>query len=265
MYQTYWGLAHAPFQTPQAQRQLAASAAWQEAIVRLDFVLARGWPLGLVVGPAGSGKSALLRQSARQAARRGWQVAALPCAAAEERDLVPLLARAWKVPVDETPDGDGAIPWSALLRRWQELALEEVRCVIFLDDLDAATPSACRMAERLLALAEPSPTLIVSARPTALDRLGSRLLEHVALRIDLAPLSPEETAQFVTTALTTAGRAQPVFREDALRRLHELSGGWPRNIEQLAELALVAGASQHLPQIDADTLDAVQQELCLVL
>jgi hypothetical protein len=40
-----------------------------------------------------------------------------------------------------------------------------------------------------------------------------------------------------------------------------MSGGAPRKVNQLAQLALLAGASQKLIQIDEATIEAVQEEL----
>jgi len=54
---------------------------------------------------------------------------------------------------------------------------------------------------------------------------------------------------------------QPAFDEAAARRLFELSGGAPRKVNQLAQLALLAGAGQKLVQIDRETIDAVEEEL----
>jgi type II secretory pathway predicted ATPase ExeA len=264
MYQRYWGLAQSPFQTPQAQQQLAATVPLREAQARVEFVVAQGWPLALVVGPPGSGKSALLAQCARQTLRQGLWVASLPCAGAREAELLALVAEALKVPED---NGHGQLTdgWLDLVRRLRELKLEGGRAVLLLDDLDEAQPDAAHLAARLVAMPDSACTLVVSTRPEALGRMPQRLLEHVWLRIDLAPLSRDETARYVQAALAAAGRPEVVFRDDALRRLHELSGGWPRKVDQLAELSLVAGASQQLSQIDADTIDAVHQELCVVL
>lgn len=264
MYERYWGLAQPPFQTPQAQRQLAQSLPLKEAQTRIEFVIDRGWPLALVVGPAGSGKSALLAHCACQAQRQGLWVTQVPCAGLGETELLVRLAQGLKA-LPGSPDGRPDVLWLVLVDRLSELVLEGGRALWLLDDLDEAQPQAARRAAQLAALPAAPRTLVVSARPESIAHLPGRLLEHVCLRIDLAPLSREETARYVHAALAAAGRPQPAFRDDALRRLHELSGGWPRKVDRLAELALVAGASQHLPQIDADTIDAVHQELCVVL
>jgi general secretion pathway protein A len=65
----------------------------------------------------------------------------------------------------------------------------------------------------------------------------------------------------VKQSLAEAGRSTPIFSEGALRRLHELTGGIPRRIKQLADLALLGGAGSNLAQIEAELIEAVYQEL----
>jgi hypothetical protein len=47
--------------------------------------------------------------------------------------------------------------------------------------------------------------------------------------------------------------------------LHELGGGIPRRVKQLADLALLAGAGQNLVQIEAETIEASFRELGVVM
>jgi general secretion pathway protein A len=117
------------------------------------------------------------------------------------------------------------------------------------------------LVERLLALPVAPLTVVAAARPESARRIGQRLLDHVALRIDLAPWNEDETRHYLHTSLAAAGRQQPAFNEAAERRLFELSRGAPRRVNQLAQLALLAGAGQKLVQVDAATIDAVEEEL----
>ena len=51
------------------------------------------------------------------------------------------------------------------------------------------------------------------------------------------------------------------FTPDALARLHELTDGVPRHINQVAELALLAAAGQGLELVDVHTIETVFDEL----
>jgi general secretion pathway protein A len=50
-----------------------------------------------------------------------------------------------------------------------------------------------------------------------------------------------------------------VFSDEALDRIHDLTQGIPRSVNQLADLCLLVGAGEDLTLIDADTVENVQQ------
>jgi type II secretory pathway predicted ATPase ExeA len=81
------------------------------------------------------------------------------------------------------------------------------------------------------------------------------------LRIDLERWTAEETCEFVQQTLAQAGHAGQLFEPPAVKRLHELAGGRPRRVGQIADLALVAAAGQQRASIDAATIETVFREL----
>jgi general secretion pathway protein A len=259
MYQSYWGLSRSPFSEEAARQSLTTSPLHSEALARLDFLREQRSRLGLLLGPAGSGKSLVLAEFARTARKSGAAVAAVSASGSEEQQLLAAFTAGWNV----AEDGNPGQTWPAIADRLEELKLECVPVLALIDDLDRATPAALAVVERLVSLSEVPLTAIVAARPATAHRLGGRLLEQADLRIDLMPWSEEETAEYLQGSLAQAGRQQAAFDAAAVRRLFELSGGAPRRVNQLAQLALLAGASQQLVQIDAATIDAVQDELVL--
>jgi type II secretory pathway predicted ATPase ExeA len=68
----------------------------------------------------------------------------------------------------------------------------------------------------------------------------------------------------VTAAIEQAGRSEPIFTEQALHRLHDMCGGIPRRVNQLASMTLFSGASRKLTEIDAETVDAAYHEMGVV-
>jgi general secretion pathway protein A len=65
------------------------------------------------------------------------------------------------------------------------------------------------------------------------------------------PLSEKETSDYVRHRLSVAGaRDASIFTESALQMLYDLSGGIPRRINQLADMALVAGMGKDKKSID---------------
>jgi len=258
MYQAYWGLARSPFSSAAARAALADSPVHSEALARLDFLCESRSPLGLLLGKSGSGKSAVLAQFAQRAARSGTLVACLAAAAADEHHLLPCLAESLHVSAECAVGG----LWRRVADRFAELQFDGLNAVILLDDLDRATGSTLALVERLLSLPDAPLTIVAAARPESVARLGARIVEQIALRIELMSWSEAESREHLERSLAAAGRVQPAFAEVAARRLFELSGGTPRRVNQLAQLALLAGASQRLAIIDDETIDAVHQELC---
>jgi type II secretory pathway predicted ATPase ExeA len=257
MYQAYWGLEHSPFASAASRPDLAASPVHAEALARLDFLRESRCPFGLLLGSAGSGKSLVLAEFAARTSRDGALVALANAAVSDELALLAPLAVGLQVEV-ETDVGQ---LWRQLADRLEELKLECLTGVVLLDDLDRAAPNVLAIVERLLGYPAAPLTLVATARPETAGRIGPRLLEQTGLRIDLSPWSEAETREYLSTSLTNAGRLRPAFDEAATRRLFELSGGAPRKVNQLAQLALLAGAGQNLVEIDAGTIEAVQEEL----
>jgi type II secretory pathway predicted ATPase ExeA len=118
--------------------------------------------------------------------------------------------------------------------------------------------------ERLAHLAATSQTqltLLLASTPEGAGHLGQDWLDQIELRIDLVPWSEEETAEHVAQCLLRSGSAHPIFTDDAITALYELSGGIPRKVDQIAQLALLAGAGRGMEEIDAETLTEAYQEL----
>jgi general secretion pathway protein A len=258
MYENYWGLQRPVFGSSAGRESLVQSPIHAEALARLDFLRESRLPLGLLVGPAGSGKTTVLAEAAQQARRGGALAALINCGG----DDSFVLARIATGLYAET-GADGFQRWQHIVSRLEELRLEGMSAVLLVDDIDRASASIVGHIEQLLSIPDSTLTIVVSARSEAMKRLSSRLLDQAALRIDLSPWTEGETCAYLDTTVTKAGRVQPAFDHAAVRRLFELSGGAPRRVNQLAQLALVAGAAQKLLQVDAATIDAVEEELSL--
>jgi general secretion pathway protein A len=144
---------------------------------------------------------------------------------------------------------------------------QQISSVLLVDDADEAREDVLIEVARLAQInvdRNAQMTIILSVQPARIGRIGPRLLDLAELRIDVEPWEADETAAYIKTSLARAGRSTPAFNEAALSRLHELSGGVPRRVQQLADLALLAGAGQNLGQIDAEVIDTVIGELGIV-
>lgn len=262
MYQSHWGLRESPFRNSLDPQFFYQSPTHDEALARLHFMVDEHRRLGLLMGPAGSGKSMLLELFTPQLRRSGRMVARLNLIGVEPEEMLWSIGAQLGLHLDRS-DSTTAL-WRSLADRLVEFRYQQLDTVILLDDADQSIrhvlPHIVRFAKY-----DSSPasrlTLILTGQREQMGRLGDPVLGLAELRIDLEPWEAEDTRGFVTTSLNQAGRMAPVFAQPAITRLHELSHGIPRQVRQLADMALVAGAGRELKQISADVVESVYQEL----
>jgi len=237
----------------------------EEALARLHFLVDQRRRLGLLMGPAGSGKSLLLEVFANQTRGLDRVAVELELVGVEPEEFMTLLAIG--LGLNPRPGLPGTAAWRLVADRIAEFRYQQVPTVLLLDDADGASPAVLTQVTRL-AKSESGPdsrlTMVLTGQPARMGRLGTGLLELADLRIDVEAWEPADTAQFIESSLRKAGRSTPVFGEPAVARLHQLARGIPRRISQLSDLAMVAGVGRNLASIDAETVDSACRELGVI-
>lgn len=265
MYQQYWGLREAPFRTCLDPRAFFASPTHDEALARLHFLVENGRRVGLLLGETGSGKSLVLTVFAEQMRRAGQPVARVNVQGLEPSEFLAALGR--ELGLNLRPTQSTSALWAILADRLAEHRFQLLSTAVLIDNADRVEP-ACQSWLVRLAQIDPTPesrlTLVLAGRRQAIGAVGEQLLELADLRIDLEPWQAEETSQYLSVSLARAGRDAPLFAPPAVTRIHELAGGIPRRINQLADLSLLAGAGRSLAEIDAGVVESVYYELGLL-
>ncbi|MCE9547068.1 MAG: AAA family ATPase [Planctomycetia bacterium] len=261
-YTRHWGLSRAPFASDADPAQFHANPMHDEALARLQFLVDGRRRLGLLAGEPGTGKSLLLAVLAAKLAAAGKPVVRVNLTAVEPAEFPGLIAAGLRLnPRDnETP----AKVWRMIADRITEHRYQQVGTVILIDDVDQAPPEVQSMILRLAQIdagAGAWLTVIVATHPREVSRMNPQLLDLVELSVGLEPWDPSTAAEFLATALKKAGSPSKCFDALATERLHQLSGGIPRRVSQLADLALLAAAGDDRPLVDAATVEAVFSEL----
>ena len=265
MDQTGWGLRERPFRARLDPRFFFGSPAHEEALARLHFLVDERRRVGLLMGQQGSGKSLVLCVFAAQMRDLGRPVVAVDLLGLDQAGLLWQLAMGLGL----TPKHNHrtAVLWQGIVDRLTEYRYQQLNTVVLLDDADQAKSDAITLVTRL-AQHDLSPesrlTVVLAGRQGRMGRLGRSLLEMAELRIDLEPWELADTEGYLKASLARAGCQAPVFDASAVARLHELGGGIPRRISHLADLSLLAGSARSLPQIDAQTVESVYEELGVI-
>lgn len=260
MYQTHWGLRRSPFAVRQTPLFYEGESQ-AEALARLRFSVAERRN-AMLLGVRGAGKSLALSQFAAPCRRSGRDVAAVNLAGISPRELLWRLAG--QLSLGPGPDEDAV----RLFRRLADYAAaapwRSAPAVLLLDDADQAGPDVQSALVRLLSCGEglaPWASIIMSAAPDQASRLSAGLLGAVDLRIDLGPWTEAETIGYVQHALLDAGCERPVFEDEAVAVLFVLSEGVPRQVNRLADRALLAAAAEGVDMVDAGIVEAAHESV----
>jgi type II secretory pathway predicted ATPase ExeA len=81
----------------------------------------------------------------------------------------------------------------------------------------------------------------------------------------IQPFSREETAEYISHRLNVSGITDSPFVESALDEIHELSGGVPRRINRIADLALLVGFADGMSQLTTREIESVANEIGLTV
>jgi type II secretory pathway predicted ATPase ExeA len=258
----HWGLERWPFGGVPAADRFYPTAAINEALARIEYLVESRRRLGMLLGQPGVGKSFALQVSARQLAKHGRAVVLVDATAISTRELFWQIAGALGAAPRE--DADVAQLWRHISDRVVENRLQQIDTVLLVDDAGEGGPDVLTQLVRLSRL-DPAPsarwTMVLAAEPAQAAHWNETLRDLVDLRIDVHRWEQEDTVGYVQTALVDAGRFEPLFEESALRALHELADGVPRRVARLADYALLAGAAAEQSTIDVATVEAAHEEI----
>jgi general secretion pathway protein A len=257
----YWGLEREPFGRAPGPVRVPCTL-HEEALARLEFLVERRRPCGIVLGPEGCGKSLLLRTFETQLRRHSVHIARVEAAALDGTALL------WQV---HAALGLAPTPESAPLALWQELSdsLRALRdagdhTVLLIDHADRLQDCGLSQVGRLLRTCASSGTpvtIILAARTPLSERLHDEAACCADLRIELAPLGRQETVDYVRGALLDAGGRRDLFDAGALAAVHERTGGRLGRIDRLCGLALLAAMADEHTTVSRDVIEAAAAEL----
>ena len=274
MYVAYWQLNHKPFAAGTDIRAYYPAETHHAALLKLRYAVENRRGAALVAGPAGSGKTLLVRLLAEQLADNYRPLIHVVFPQMPAAELLAHVARQLGAGDDpRSPARGGEATLELSVRRIEErllaLAAEGRHAVVAIDEAHLLDGSRALEALRLLLNFEteagPALTLLLVGQ-TALVPLVERrpqLEERLAVKCLLRPLSVEETMAYVQHRTALAGAERTIFEPAASEALHRLTHGNPRQINRLCDLALLIGFAEEQRTIGAEQIEAVNAELDL--
>jgi type II secretory pathway predicted ATPase ExeA len=260
----HWGLSRTPFTKELAPSMLFASAAHQEAVARIGWIISER-ALGVVCGEVGAGKTVAARAASAALDTSRYTIVYLPNPAVGARGIYTQIVRA----LGATPRFYRAtlIPQATELLA-AETAERGKTVVLVLDE--AHLLSVEQLEElRMLTNAEMDSratfACLLLGQPTLRRRLRqgvfAALDQRIALRCTLEGMARTETGDYIAHHVKLAGRSDTLFSDDAVQLIHEASRGLPRAVNNLATQSLIAAYAANKSICDQSSARAAVAEI----
>ena len=253
---THFGLAHPPFSKEIDDHDLWLPTAKRDLVDELLDALAARESI-VLTGEPGVGKTCVLRALRQQLPQQGFRLTYCHNATLGRRDFYRQLCLALGL----SPSATAAAVFYAVSTHIEELGRERIHPVFLLDESHLLHQDTLDHLHILLnyewdrrALL----SLVLVGLPELHDRLTMRrnrsLYSRIHRRLNLDPLAPDDTAEYLRFRLRGVGCDREIFSHDAIAMLHEATLGAMRDIDRVATLALRDACRKKRKLVERDTI-----------
>jgi general secretion pathway protein A len=253
MYEAYWGLTEPPFDNSPNPKFFYLSPEHEEALVRLTYAVSQRKGCGMLTGEYGCGKTTLTRALIQRLEAERYEIGLLTN---PSWDAVDFLREVLYQLGRET------LPRSKveLLHELQDVFFRNFQAsrdtVIIVDEAQLIDDDAVFEELRLLLNFQTDDrflaTLLLVGSPELVAKV--RRLKHldqrIAIRYHLNTLDDAHTASYIAHRLTMAGQPQRLFTDEAIKLIFDFTGGVPREINNICDVALLVAYAKQVREID---------------
>ncbi len=264
IYTEHFALTERPFSLVPDPDFIFWSPSHKRAFAMLEYGILTGAPITLITGEVGTGKTTILQHLLRQMeddvviglisnahGSRGellrWVLMALDQPAAPDATYVDLFDQFQKFLIGEYAAGNRVI---LVFDEAQNLSRES------LEELRMFTNINANKDELLQLVLVGQPELRELVRRPDLSQFAQR----VAASFHLRSMDRDTVTEYIAHRLKTAGAERNLFHEPAAALVHEATGGVPRLVNQLCDLAMVYAFSKGQKTITRATVQQVLRD-----
>jgi len=266
MYEQFFGFSSRPFiSTPNVQSYFAGESI-HHALSSTRMCIERAAGPVVVTGSSGSGKSLLIAMLSKHFAC-SYSVVNVICGnMRERRDLLQAILFELKLPYKEMSEGELRL---SLIDHLKTDEIGESGLLVLIDDahdLPVDLLDELRVITNLVRDGRPMVSLVIVGQPSLEDHLietkSESLNQRIAARCYLNSFTQNETFEYISTQIERAGgNGDHLFTGDALKSVHQSSGGCPRIINQISDFALVLAASQGSQRVTAEIVNEAWRDV----
>ena len=267
MFEKHFGLSSKPFSLVPNPEVLFLSQNHENGLTYLEYGLSEKVGFILLTGEIGVGKTTLIRYmlnkmispmdvavifntnfSTDQLLSRILSEFDIPCDTTEKERHLEML---YQFLIERYARGRHALLIIDEAQNLPDQALEDIRMLSNLQTDDHVLLQIMLVGQTELKNRLNAPGLL-------------QLAQRIVVNYHLAPLSKQQTHQYIAYRLQAAGGAIDLFSSEALQLISEHAAGIPRTINLLCDAALVYGYGDNLKRIDLATVEKViKDKICL--
>lgn len=261
LYLEHFGLRERPFSLVPDPGFLFWSRAHARAHSILEYGILTRAPITLITGEVGAGKTTLVHHLLRRLGP-GVTVGLISNAHGSRGELLRWVLMALGQPVPEGAD------YVTLFSAFQSFLIEQYaagrRVVLIFDEaqnLDRETLEELRMFTNVNANKDELLQLVLVGQPELRHTIGrpnmAQFAQRVAASFHLPAMDVDALRGYIAHRMKVAGASDTIFRNNALGLIHEATGGVPRLVNQLCDLALVYAYTRNHKTVSKTTVQHV--------
>ncbi|MFN0019900.1 MAG: ExeA family protein [Pirellulaceae bacterium] len=266
MYESHFQFHSRPFTAAPQPLRYVPIAAMELARQTLIRCVERAEGPGLVVGPAGSGKSLLCQLVADFSRRQHFQVAVLASARiSTRRALLQNILFELHLPYRGMEEGELRL---SLVDHLEPRGGGLAGLLLVVDEahtLPLKLLEEIRLISNFIRDGQPRVRLILAGSAQLEERLANPKLEslqqRIAARCYLQPMNREDTAFYIRQQIQNVGGNDALFTSDALKAVYTATDGVPRLVNQVCDHALILSALGGHSQIGPEAIEEAWSDL----
>jgi general secretion pathway protein A len=270
MYLDYWQLASKPFEPGADRARFFSSETHEAALLKLRYAVESRRGAVLLAGPAGVGKTMLVQLFCSELAATFQPQTHVVFPQMSSRDLLVYLAETLGAPAADPARHTTEESVRRLETMLCQNAEQGRHAVVAIDEAhlleDCGSLETLRLLLNFEVAGEPTLTLLLVGQMNLVSAVGrlASLEERIAVKALVRSFTAAETAEYIRHRLSAAGANREIFTPEAIEALHYLGHGVARQINRLADLALLVGYADELPRLTAEQIEAVSEELITI-
>lgn len=265
MYKDYWGLTEKPFENTADPRFLYFAHQHEEAFTRLSYAVNEQKGAAVLSGIFGCGKTVIAQALIGSLSKAKYEIAFIvnPQLSGVEllREIVYDLGIKENLPTLKTDI------MHLLDERLHHNMDDGKNTVVIIDEAHLIEDKLIFEELRLLLNLQYKNkfllTLILLGQPELKEKINNikQLQQRISIKYHLSGLDQNETAKYVGHRLNIAGATRKIFEDECFIPIYEASGGIPRRINQICDMALLTGFGKASKTIDSRIINEVIEDI----